>query len=315
MTDREEIRAGLARGDTLTAIARHLGRAASTISREAEKNGGRAHHRAYSAPACRPLRSPAEVAKLAARPTLRAADEEWLDELWSPEQIARRLRLEHPGDPMMSVRHETIYQSLFVQERGALKRELIKCLRTGRVEGRPGGRTKAERRGQIPGKVMISERPAEVFDRARPRPVGGRPDRRRQSPLGDPDARRAHQSLRPAAPPRRVERRGRPAELARRPDSTDATAAPSGGHPIRIVVADDIAFVAHLRNAGRPYRRRQPTTFDRPDQLSGRQAKKALDSRGHLGNAEYACPLAWGTSVYSAPRGTTSESIRGCRIG
>lgn len=169
MADREEIRAGLARGETLTAIASQLGRATSTISREVEKNGGRAHYRAYSAHrhAARCARRP-KVAKLAARPTLRATVEEWLEELWSPEQIAQRLRLEHPGDPMMWVSHETIYQSLFVQGRGALKRELVKCLRTGRAQRRPRGRSKAQRRGQIPDKVMISERPAEVTDRAVP---------------------------------------------------------------------------------------------------------------------------------------------------
>lgn len=169
MADREEIRAGLARGETLTAIAGHLGRATSTISREVEKNGGRAHYRACSAHrrAARCARRP-KVAKLAARPRLRTAVEEWLEELWSPEQIAQRLRLEHPSDPMMWVSHETIYQSLFVQGRGALKRELVKCLRTGRVERRPRRRSSAERRGQIPNKVMISERPAEVADRAVP---------------------------------------------------------------------------------------------------------------------------------------------------
>lgn len=110
MADREEIRAGLARGETLTAIASQLGRATSTMSREVEKNGGRAHYRAYSAHrhAARCARRP-KVAKLAAQPTLRATVEEWLEELWSPEQIAQRLRLEHPGDPMMWVSHETIY--------------------------------------------------------------------------------------------------------------------------------------------------------------------------------------------------------------
>jgi len=92
--------------------------------------------------------------------------EEWLEELWSPEQISRRLRLEHPDDPMMQVSHETIYQSLFVQGRGALKRELTKCLRSGRAQRRPRART--ERRGHIPEMVMISDRPAEVGDRAIP---------------------------------------------------------------------------------------------------------------------------------------------------
>jgi len=91
---------------------------------------------------------------------------EWLEEFWSPEEISRRLRLEFPDDPMMRVSHETIYQSLFVQGRGALRRELTRCLRSGRTERRPQGR--AERRARFPGMVTISERPAEVDDRAVP---------------------------------------------------------------------------------------------------------------------------------------------------
>ena len=126
MADREEIRAGIVAGETYTVIAERLGRSVSTISREVAKNGGRTHYRAHSAHrrAARCARRP-KVAKLASRPELAASVEEWLGELWSPEQIANRLRLEHRGDPMMWVSHETIYQSLFVQGRGALKRELV----------------------------------------------------------------------------------------------------------------------------------------------------------------------------------------------
>jgi IS30 family transposase len=91
---------------------------------------------------------------------------QWLKQWWSPEEISRRLRIEFPDDPMMWVSHETIYQSLFVQGRGELRRELTRCLRTGRTQRRPQGR--AEYRGQLPGMVMISERPAEVDDRAVP---------------------------------------------------------------------------------------------------------------------------------------------------
>jgi IS30 family transposase len=169
MADREEIRAGIVAGESYTVVAKRLGRSVSTISREVAKNGGRAHYRAHRAHrrAARCARRP-KAGKLASQPGLRTTVEDWLEELWSPEQIANRLRLEHPDDPMMWVSHETIYQSLFVQGRGALKRELVKCLRTGRAERRPRRRSSAQRRGQIPDKVMISERPAEVADRAVP---------------------------------------------------------------------------------------------------------------------------------------------------
>ena len=91
---------------------------------------------------------------------------QWLEELWSPEEVSKRLRTAYPDDPMMRVSHETIYQSLFVQGRGELRRELHRCLRTGRAARRPQHRT--ETRGRIAGMVMISERPAEVADRAVP---------------------------------------------------------------------------------------------------------------------------------------------------
>ena len=167
MSDREEIRAGLARGETLTAIAAALGRAISTVSREVAKNGGRKTYRAVGAHrraaecARRPKRQ-----KLERCPVLVSQVQDWLIELWSPEQIARRLRHEFPGDPMMQVSHETIYKSLFVQGRGALRRELTACLRSGRVVRRP--RRSVERRGRLTDMVMISERPAEVEDRAVP---------------------------------------------------------------------------------------------------------------------------------------------------
>jgi IS30 family transposase len=103
--------------------------------------------------------------KLVAGP-LTSKVESWLEQWWSPQEIANRLRLEHPGDPAMWVSHETIYQSLFVQGRGELRRELHRCLRTGRARRRPKGM--AENRGRIPNMVMISERPAEAKDRAVP---------------------------------------------------------------------------------------------------------------------------------------------------
>ncbi len=167
LADREEIRAGIAQGDSFTAIAVRIGRAVSTVSREVAANGGRERYRAVRAHrrAARCARRP-KAAKLVAPSALKNQVEEWLAELWSPEQIARRLRFEHPGDPMMWVSHETIYQSLYVQGRGALKRELIKCLRTGRAQRRP--RSRVEHRGRIPDMVMISERPPEIADRAVP---------------------------------------------------------------------------------------------------------------------------------------------------
>ena len=89
-----------------------------------------------------------------------------LEAWWSPEQIARRLRAEFGNDASMTISHETIYKSLYVQGRGELRRELARCLRTGRAQRRPRGR--ADQRGRIPDMVMISERPAEVEDRAVP---------------------------------------------------------------------------------------------------------------------------------------------------
>jgi transposase, IS30 family len=90
----------------------------------------------------------------------------WLEQFWSPQEIAQRLALDFPDDPEMRVSHETIYQSLFVQGRGELRRELARCLRSGRTTRKPRGRV--DKRGRIPGMVMIAERPAEADDRAVP---------------------------------------------------------------------------------------------------------------------------------------------------
>jgi IS30 family transposase len=164
--EREEIRVGLERGDTLTAIAVSIGRAVSTVSREVKAGGGRGAYRAHEAhqAAFEQSRRP-KTPKLAC-PRLAAKVAEWLEAWWSPEQIAERLRIEFPDDPMMRVSHETIYMSLFVEGRGQLRRELSRCLRTGRAQRRP--RIRIETRGKIPGMVMISERPPEVEDRAVP---------------------------------------------------------------------------------------------------------------------------------------------------
>jgi IS30 family transposase len=167
LTEREEIRAGLERGETYKAIGARLGRATSTISREVAHNGGRRRYRAvwahWRAAEC--ARRPKER-KLNTHPALRREVYANLKALWSPDEIARRLRRDFPDDPMMRVSHETIYRSLYVQGRGELRRELARCLRRGRAQRRPQGRL--ETRGTIPDMVMISERPAEVADRAVP---------------------------------------------------------------------------------------------------------------------------------------------------
>ena len=150
----------------MSAIARQLGRSPSTICREVAANGGPAHYGAWRAH-CRAreqVRRP-KTAKLS-HPDLAEQVCTWLEEWWSPQEITARLRIEFEDDPMMQVSHETIYKSLFVQGRGELRRELARCLRSGRTARRPQGRL--HRGGKIVGKVMISERPAETEDRAVP---------------------------------------------------------------------------------------------------------------------------------------------------
>jgi transposase, IS30 family len=166
LADREEISIGLYAGESFTTIAARLGRAVSTVSREVTANGGRKAYRAWRAHqrAREQARRP-KPCKLG-RPQLAAHVTGWLEEWWSPVQISRRLRIEYPGDPMMWVSHETIYQALYVQGRGELRRELARCLRTGRARRRPRGRD--GRAGHIKGMVMISERPAGAADRAVP---------------------------------------------------------------------------------------------------------------------------------------------------
>jgi IS30 family transposase len=164
---REEIVRGLVRGETFVAIARHIGRETSSVSREVNRNGGRAGYRAVTAQvaATKRARRP-KMTHFESRPELAAWVSARLKELWSPEEIADQLPIEFPHDPMMRVSYETIYQSLYVQGRGALRKELSACLRTGRAARRP--RDRMDRRGQIPAMVMISERPPEVADRAVP---------------------------------------------------------------------------------------------------------------------------------------------------
>ena len=164
--EREEILLGLHHGLSMRAIARALGRAPSTITREVKANGGRESYRIWPAHqrarACIKRPKPAKLDN----PVLCEKVTSWLEEFWSPDEIARRLRREFPGDATMQVSHETIYQSLYVQGRGELRRELARCLRSGRAKRRSQGFVQTH--GQIPDMVMISERPAEVADRAVP---------------------------------------------------------------------------------------------------------------------------------------------------
>src|SRR5689334_11653102 len=169
LAEREEISRGLAAGWPVRAVARTVGRSPSTVCREVAANGGRERYRACAADrrAVRLMRRP-KPAKLAVCPRLREVVEGKLELRWSPQQIAAWLALAYPGEPEMRVSHETIYLSLFVQARGALRKELFRCLRTGRGRRRPRGLTVNNGQGKIRGKVSISERPAEAADRAVP---------------------------------------------------------------------------------------------------------------------------------------------------
>ncbi len=166
LEERVEIRIGLERGLSLRAIARDLGRDPATISREVKANGGPQEYRALAAQrrAAEKARRP-KPTKLAANPKLRARVAADLKALWSPEQIAARLREDFGDDQTMQISPETIYKSIYIQGRGELKRELASCLRTGRAKRVPRGRLE---RVRIPDMVMISERPPEAEDRAVP---------------------------------------------------------------------------------------------------------------------------------------------------
>lgn len=171
--ERETIGLMAAAGASMRAIAVEIGRDVSTVSRELARNGGREGYRPLLAQlrAEREARRPQE-SKLAKNPALRERVEEDLQALYSPEQIAGRLRVDYPDDREMRVHHETIYRELYVQTRGTLRAELTKCLRTGRARRvprrRPGERFNGNGAGQIPDKLMISERPQEVDDRIVP---------------------------------------------------------------------------------------------------------------------------------------------------
>jgi transposase, IS30 family len=174
LSEREEIACARAAGTGIRAIARMLGRDPATVSRELRRNAGyRGVYRASTAQqrADENARAGgrARPARLAVNLRLRREVQTRLEEHHSPEQIARRLREDFPEDPEMWVSHETIYQSLYVQGRGGLRRELTACLRTGRALRRPRRQAQARRnRERVKDMVLISERPPEATDRAVP---------------------------------------------------------------------------------------------------------------------------------------------------
>jgi IS30 family transposase len=166
LAEREEISRRLVQGWSFRQIADLLERSPSTVSREVNDNGGRKYYRAWAAERhCAIKARRPRVAKLVGNPKLRKEVEERLKRRHSPRQIALCLMAEY-DDPNMHISHEAIYQSLFIQGRGALRQELTKCLRTGRAMRRPQNRAKSF--GRIRDMVLISERPAEVEDRAVP---------------------------------------------------------------------------------------------------------------------------------------------------
>ena len=158
---REELSRGVQAGDSLRQIAARLGRAVSTISREVAWHGQREASRAWRAEqtAARRARRP-KPEKLATPPRRCREVERRLLEHWSPQQIAARLVGDYPDDREMRVSHATIYRSLFVQARGALRKALATCLRTGRTQRRAHQRTEHAGTGRRRHMVLISDRPA-----------------------------------------------------------------------------------------------------------------------------------------------------------
>ncbi|MGQ0843846.1 MAG: IS30 family transposase [Sporichthyaceae bacterium] len=169
LDQRISIADGLVNRQSLTSIAASIGKPTSTVSREVAAHSveevylpHRAHERARAA------RARPKACKLAVHTELREQVEKGLRQEHSPEQISRRLRLDYPDDPSVHVSHETIYQSLYFQARGGLKRELVVALRTGRAMRKPQRSPEERRHRFVEPMVMISERPAEVEDRAVP---------------------------------------------------------------------------------------------------------------------------------------------------
>ena len=169
LAEREELSRGLVAGDSLRTIATRLKRAPSTISREVAWNGPRNDYRAWRADSEAVERGHRpKPAKLAVDSRLCREVERGLRAEWSPQQIAARLISDYPDDLDMRVSHETIYKTLFIQARGALRKELTTCLRTGRAQRRPHMRTEQSGAGRLQNMILISDRPPEVADRAIP---------------------------------------------------------------------------------------------------------------------------------------------------
>jgi|SRR5450432_400006 len=168
MVDREEISRGLVSSWTAREIGRNIGRHHGVVSAEINRNGGRAAYRAVEAQdRAVTLRVRPKVRKLVSCTALHDEVNRGLAQSWSPAQISRRLRREHPGDREMRVSHETVYQCLYLQARGELRTQLKLTLRRGRTQRVAHDRT-AKPRGQIVGMVNISDRPKEADDRAVP---------------------------------------------------------------------------------------------------------------------------------------------------
>ncbi|MBC7671774.1 MAG: IS30 family transposase [Polaromonas sp.] len=170
LAEREEISRGVAAGDGVRVLARRLGRAPSTISRELARHGGPGVYRASDADAtawaC--ARRPKRCRLVTARRLRRVVERKPTAD-WSPQQIAVWLRRTYPDDPTMQLSHETIYRALYVQARGALKRELVAHLRRGQRVRRPRAQASAARGpGQLVDIISIAERPASADDRAVP---------------------------------------------------------------------------------------------------------------------------------------------------
>jgi len=169
LQDREEIRVGIDRGESDAVIGARIGKHRSTVWREIDRNGGRRTYRAFRAHdwSCHRARR-IRPTWVQTRPWLwEFVCERLVVDKWSPEQIASRLRKDHGNDPSWWVSHESIYQAIYVQGRGELRKELKGALRCGRIVRRPHGRV-GKTRGVILDMVSISQRPAEVQDRAVP---------------------------------------------------------------------------------------------------------------------------------------------------